>query len=85
MASPYRTIKKITPKQLEALRESLREIIVNIFEQSGRLDMAKFARTMSDDSLEYCLHIGFSERAFVQSLSGIVEETTFMSRKFHKV
>lgn len=82
--STYRKIKKARPKELEALREGLRKILVNIFEQSGRADMAKFARTMGTDSLEVCLHLGFSEKAFVQSLSGVVEETPFIAdKRFH--
>ena len=72
-----RTIKKVNHKHIKSLREDFKNWILGLGEVSGNPRLTKWAKELNDDALEFCLHLGFSEKAFVQLLSGISVTESF--------
>jgi hypothetical protein len=81
MKKVYESILNVKPEQLEELRNRLKSWIIEFGEKTNSPDMVEFGKKLNRDSIEMCLHLGFSERAFLESLSGIVRLEFFKIRK----
>lgn len=63
------------------LEEGLREWLIDLGNKLENKELIEFAKKLNRNGLELCLHLGFSERAFLESLSGVVKLEVFKVEK----
>ena len=77
----YDLIAKANPKTNKGSRENIRGTLIKIGTMTNRPEMVAWAKGLNDEGLEMCLHLGFSEEALLQSLSGTFELRPFGVKK----
>lgn len=65
-------IKSADEKSNQQLEEMLRQQLITIGETVNDMDFVNIMKTISLEGIIYCLHLGFSEKAFLESLMGII-------------
>ena len=81
-----RSIKKVSKGHVKQLREDFRSWLIEVGGKSQNPRMIKWAKELDDNAIEFCLHLGFSEKAFIQSISDIVEKDFLIVKKeFHNL
>ncbi len=66
-------INKTTDEQVEGLGKIFRESLITIGKSLEDEEFISWAKSLSDNGIIACLHLGFSEKAFIESLVGTVE------------
>ena len=66
-------IGNTTDEQIKDMRKALRETLIRIGKHLGDKHFIEWAKSLSDNGLDMCLHYGFSEFMFVKFLGGEVE------------